>query len=284
MSCDALEVRLGQAPPTIATEWHHHSYPERTERFKGEAMESSNPVLKRGFAQMDMSKLESDNLEATYNAPAASSMRTGRMTMDDVVVRTGMLFLILAVTAALSWNANLVGLALPAMLVALGLAFFITLSKKVRVGAIVTYAVLQGIVTGSISRIFENSYPGIVSQAVLATFAAFGGMLVAYRSGKIRVTPRFSRVMLGSLIGYLVMSVVFMFVGFPSGGLGLLIAFGGVILASFFLVLDFDQIQRMVASGAPEQESWRAGFGLMVTMVWLYLEVLRLLSILRERS
>lgn len=247
-------------------------------------MESSNPVLKRGFAQMDMSKLESDNLEATYNAPAASSMRTGRMTMDDVVVRTGMLFLILAVTAALSWNANLVGLALPAMLVALGLAFFITLSKKVRVGAIVTYAVLQGIVTGSISRIFENSYPGIVSQAVLATFAAFGGMLVAYRSGKIRVTPRFSRVMLGSLIGYLVMSVVFMFVGFPSGGIGLLIAFAGVILASFFLVLDFDQIERMVASGAPEQESWRAGFGLMVTMVWLYLEVLRLLSILRERS
>jgi len=247
-------------------------------------MESSNPVLKRGFAQMDMSRLESDNLEATFNAPAASSMRTGRMTMDDVVVRTGMLFLILAATAALTWNANLIGLALPAMLVALGLGFFITFSKKVRVGAIVTYAVLQGVVTGSISRIFESSYPGIVSQAVIATFAAFGGMLIAYRSGKLRVTPRFTRVMLGSLIGYLVMSVVFIFIGFPSGGVGLMIALAGVVLASLFLVLDFDQIERMIQQGAPEKESWRAGFGLMVTMIWLYLEILRLLSILRGRD
>lgn len=247
-------------------------------------MESSNPVLKRGFAQMDMSRLESDNLEATFNAPAASSMRTGRMTMDDVVVRTGMLFLILAATAALTWNANQIGLALPAMLVALGLGFFITLSKKVRVGAIVSYTVLQGVVTGSISRIFETTYPGIVSQAVIATFAAFGGMLIAYRSGKLRVTPRFTRVMLGSLIGYLVMSVVFVFIGFPSGGVGLMIALAGVVLASLFLVLDFDQIERMIQQGAPEKESWRAGFGLMVTMIWLYLEILRLLSILRGRD
>jgi len=247
-------------------------------------MESSNPVLKRGFAQMDMSRLESDNLEATFSAPAASSMRTGRMTMDDVVVRTGSLFLILAVTAALTWNAGLTGLVLPAMLVALGLALFISFSQKVRVGAIITYAALQGIVVGGISRVFEQSYPGIVSQAVLATFAAFGGMLFAYKSGRIRVTPRFSKVMMGSLIGYLVMGIIFMFVGFPTSGLGLLIAFGGVVLASFFFVLDFDQIDRLIAAGAPEKESWRAGFGLMVTMIWLYLEVLRLLSILRERD
>ena len=109
-------------------------------------------------------------------------------------------------------------------------------------------------------------------------------MLFAYRSGKIRVTPKFTRVMLGSLIGYLILSVVTIFTGFPAGGLGLLIAVAGVGLASFFLVLDFDQIEKGIAAGAPEQESWRASFGLMVTVVWLYLEVLRLLSILRSND
>ena len=261
-----------------------HNTNRSSRTLKGEVMESSNPVLKRGFAQMDRSQLESDSLEATFSAPAASSMRTGRMTMDDVVVRTSLLFLVLAASAAFAWVANLTALVLPAVLIALVLGLVISLSQKVRVGAILAYAALEGIAIGAISKVFEQSYPGIVSQAVMATFAAFGGMLFAYKSGKIRVTPRFSKVMMGSLIGYLIMGIVFMFVGFPTGGLGLLIAFGGVALASFFFVLDFDQIDRLIAAGAPEQESWRAGFGLMVTMVWLYLEVLRLLSMLRDRD
>ena len=247
-------------------------------------MESSNPVLKRGFAQMDMTRLESDNLEATYNAPAASAMRTGRMTMDDVVVRTGSLFVLLAAAAGFSWVADLTALAFPAILVALGLAMFITFSSKVRVGAILGYAVLEGIAIGAISKVFESQYPGIVSQAVLATFAAFAGMLFAYKSGRIRVTPKFSRLMMGALIGYLVMGIVFLFTGFPTSSLGLLISIGGVVLASFFFILDFDQIEKLVQMGAPEKESWRAGFGLLVTMVWLYLEVLRLFAILRDRD
>ena len=245
-------------------------------------MESSNPVLKRGFAQMNRPQVAGDTLEETYNSPAASSMRTGRMTMDDVVVRTSMLFVILAASAAISWKLELYGLVLPAVLVALVLGMVINFSQKVRVGAIVAYAAIEGIAIGAISQIFEVTYPGIVSQAVIATFTAFGGMLVAYRSGKIRVTPKFTRIMLGSLVAYLISGIVFMFVGFPTSGLGTLIAFGGVVLASFFLILDFNAIEKMIAMGAPEQESWRAGFGLMVTMVWLYLEVLRLLSILRR--
>lgn len=245
-------------------------------------MESSNPVLKRGFAQMNRPITGSDTLEETYNAPAASSLRTGRMTMDDVVVRTSMLFVILAASAALSWRLELIGLVLPAVLVALVLAMVINFSQKVRVGAIVAYAAIEGVAIGALSQVFEQAYPGIVSQAVIATFAAFGGMLIAYRSGKIRVTPKFTRIMLGALVAYLISGIVFMFVGFPTSGIGTLIAFGGVLLASFFLILDFDQIEKMIGMGAPEQESWRAGFGLLVTMVWLYLEVLRLLSILRR--
>jgi uncharacterized YccA/Bax inhibitor family protein len=106
--------------------------------------------------------------------------------------------------------------------------------------------------------------------------------LVAYRSGKIRVTPKFTRIMVGSLIGYLVFSLITIFTGRPGGAMGLLIAVAAVALASFFLVLDFDQIEKSIAAGVPQQESWRMAFGLMVTIVWLYLEVLRLLSILRN--
>ena len=133
------------------------------------------------------------------------------------------------------------------------------------------------------SKLFFNDvYPGIVSQAVIGTLCAFGGILVAYRSGKIRVTPKFTRIMLGALMGYFVFSLITIFTGRPGGATGLLVAVAAVALATFFLVLDFDQIERTIAAGAPQEESWRMAFGLMVTIVWLYMEVLRLLSILRN--
>ena len=123
-----------------------------------------------------------------------------------------------------------------------------------------------------------------MSQAVLGTLCAFGGILLAYRSGKIRVTPKFTRVMIGALIGYMVFGLITLFTGFPGGSTGTLIAVAGVALATFFLVLDFDQIEKTIAAGAPRNESWRCAFGLMVTLVWLYLEVLRLISILRNND
>ena len=260
-------------------------------------MQSSNPVLgrafgngKRGYAAFDPSsttttQADSSQLEDLFNAPAASSLRTGRMTIDDVVTRTGILFAVLVVTGAGAWTLNFGGGAL--MVGLLGgfvLAMVNSFSKTVRPALIVAYAAFEGVALGTLSHIYNSAYPGIVSQAVIATLCAFAGMLFAYRSGKIRVTPKFTRVMLGSLIGYLILSVVTMFTGFPAGGLGLLIAVAGVGLASFFLVLDFDQIEKGIAAGAPQQESWRAAFGLMVTVVWLYLEVLRLLSILRSND
>ena len=141
---------------------------------------------------------------------------------------------------------------------------------------------------GTLSHAYNTAYNGIVSQAILVTLSAFAGMLFAYKSGRIRVTPKFTKVLMTAMIGYLVLAVVglissmFGSTTLLTGGYGLIIAAGGMVLASFFLILDFDQIQNGVNAGMPETESWRAAFGLMVTIVWLYMEVLRLLSILRN--
>ena len=139
---------------------------------------------------------------------------------------------------------------------------------------------------------YETAYDGIVGQALVATIAAIAGVLWAYKSKRIRVTPKFTRVLIGALFGYLILAVgslIGSFFGLGNGmglyglsGLGPILAVAGVALATLFLVLDFDQIEKMIASGAPQEQSWRAGFGLMVTIVWLYLEVLRLISILRR--
>jgi len=237
--------------------------------------------------------MQVDQLEQSYNAPAASSIRTGRMTIEDVVAKTGFLFAILVVVGAIAWGANLgQGALLIGFLGGFVLAMVISFSKTIKPGLVVAYAALQGLALGTISKYYETFYPGIVSQAVIGTIAAFTGVLFMYRSGRLRATPQFTRAVIGAAIGYFILglvSLVASFFGVGQGygfygvsGLGLLLAVAGVALASFFLVLDFDQIEKGVAAGVPEKESWRASFGLMVTIVWLYLEVLRLISILRN--
>jgi len=254
-------------------------------------MKSSNPVLGKAFNQPN--NMQVDQLEQSYNAPAASSIRTGRMTIEDVVAKTGFLFAVLVVVGAIAWGANLgQGALLIGFLGGFVLAIVISFSKNIKPGLVVAYAALQGLALGTISSYYETMNPGIVSQAVIGTIAAFAGVLVMYRSGRLRATPQFTRAVMGAAIGYFILglvSLVASFFGVGQGygfygvsGLGLLLAVAGVALASFFLVLDFDQIEKGVAAGVPEKESWRASFGLMVTIVWLYLEVLRLLSILRN--
>jgi uncharacterized YccA/Bax inhibitor family protein len=206
------------------------------------------------------------------------------MSIDDVIIKTGTLFAVLVVVGAFAWQANNPALALIGVVGGLILALVNSFSKKVRPGFVIAYAVAQGLALGTISKIYETAYSGIVGQAVIATGCAFAGVLVAYKSGKIRVTPKFTRVMMASLIGYMVFGIFSLFVGFPSGSLGTLIAVGGVVLASLFIVMDLDQIEKAVAARVPAEESWRMAFGLMVTLVWLYLEVLRLISILRSED
>jgi uncharacterized YccA/Bax inhibitor family protein len=203
------------------------------------------------------------------------------MSIDDVILKTAGLFAVLVAVGAFAWRAQSGILALAGFGIGFILALVITFSKKVRPALVVAYAACQGLALGTISWLYESQYQGIVGQAVVATGCAFAGVLFAYKSGKIRVTPKFTRVMFGSLIGYAVFAFMTFFIGFPSGPLGTLIAVGGVVLASLFIVMDLDQIEKAVAAKVPAEESWRMAFGLMVTLVWLYLEVLRLISILR---
>jgi uncharacterized YccA/Bax inhibitor family protein len=211
------------------------------------------------------------------------------MTIDDVVTRTAIMFAVLVTVGAVAWSLDLGGGAL--LLGFLGgfvLAMVNSFSKTVKPAMAIAYAAFQGLALGTISNMYNTMYDGIVSQAILVTLSAFTGMLFAFKSGRIRVTPKFTKVLMTALIGYLVLAVVSLVSSFITGtsiysigGFGLIIATGGMVLAAFFLILDFDSIQKGIAAGAPENESWRAAFGLMVTIVWLYLEVLRVLSILR---
>jgi uncharacterized YccA/Bax inhibitor family protein len=240
-------------------------------------------------------------LEKMYQAPSATSADTGRVTVDDVVVKTGIQFALLLASAAVAWQLTSgdVGRAMSVWLISmfagLGIGLVIAFKRSVSVPLIISYAVIEGVFVGTISQVFDNmlgpQYNGVVAQAVLGTLAVFGGMLVAYKTGLIKVNDKFRRIMMFALIGYAVVAVAsligaFMGVGggwgfYGVGGLGLLLCVAGVGLASITLALDFDNIDRAVAAGMPQKYSWLLGHGLIVTLVWLYIEILRLLAILR---
>jgi uncharacterized YccA/Bax inhibitor family protein len=182
-------------------------------------MRSSNPVLGKAFNQP--TNMQVDQLEQSYNAPAASSIRTGRMTMEDVVAKTGFLFAILVVVGAFAWNANLgMGAVLIGFLGGFVLAMVISFSKNIKPGLVVTYAALEGLALGTLSSYYETVSPGIVSQAVIGTIAAFAGVLVMYRNGTLRATPQFTRALIGAAIGYFLLAIVSLVASFFGVGEG----------------------------------------------------------------
>ena len=182
-------------------------------------MKSSNPVLGKAFNQP--TTFQVDALEQSYNAPAASSMRTGRMTMEDVVAKTGFLFAILLVVGAFAWRANLgMGAVLLGFLGGLVLALIISFSKNIRPGLVIAYAAFEGLALGTLSHYYESFYPGIVSQAVIGTIAAFAGVLVMYRNGTLRATPQFTRTLIGAAIGYFILGLVSLIASFFGVGQG----------------------------------------------------------------
>jgi uncharacterized YccA/Bax inhibitor family protein len=246
-------------------------------------MESRNPVFGRseqfargGYATFDTRTPSAGELQDQYNAPSATTADTRRMTLDDVVMRTGMLFAVLLATAGVTFyvvKPETFGLILVAALVGFGLSLWITLSKTIRPAAMFVYAAVEGVFVGGISSFYEARWEGVVVQAVLGTLATFAAMLALYRFNVIRATPRFQRI--------LIMAVVSGNSVYNVGGLGLLVSAFGVGLAALFLVLDFDYVEQGIRNGLPERFAWTAAFGLIVTLVWLYLEILRLLAILR---
>lgn len=241
------------------------------------AMQSSNPVFSRGsFDTPSVAQVED-----IYRTPA-------RLTVDDIVMKTGILLGIIVVTGALTWMLA-PGLFFVGAIAGLVLALVNIFKKRVSPGLVMAYAVAEGVFLGGVSKFYEDTYSGLPMQAAVGTAAVFSGVLFAYKSGKLRATPRFTKIVLGGffgLFGLLILNLLLGFagldVGLRDGGpLAVLFSLAFIGFGAMTFVLDFDQAEKLVAAGVEERESWRVAFGLVVGLVWLYLEILRLLSYFR---
>ncbi len=254
-------------------------------------------------------------LEGMYAAPSAGAIETDRMTVEDTVWKTLGLFAVLLVTAAAGWIWTMSPVAetgqptlMPWIIGMLGgfvlsLVVIFTSRKAIRPALIFGYAAFEGLFVGGISAYFEMIWEGIVLQATLGTLSVVGVTLALFASGKIRASKRATKIFMVAMIGYLVFSVVnlvLMWLNVPIAGgafgihsqesflfgipWGVVIGVFVVIMAAYSLVLDFDMIQQGVRNGAPRKYGWLGGFGIMVTVVWLYIEILRILAIARGNS
>ena len=241
-------------------------------------------------------------LEQMYGAPPATTRETGRMTYDDVIVKTGGLLALLVTVAAVTWFVA-PQLFFVGMIAGLVLGLVNAFKKVPSPALIIAYAVAEGVFLGGLSYVVQTmvSTPGteagsIVIQALLATAATFVAALLLFRSGKVRVTAKSVRFLMIAMTGYLLFSLVNValvwFGGMDGWGLrsevsvmgiplGVLIGIFAVGLAAYSLIVDFDAIKRGVEQGAPARFAWTAAFGLIVTLVWLYVEFLRIFAILR---
>lgn len=242
--------------------------------------------------------------EAMMNAPAADAVDRGTMTYDDVVVKSLMCFGLLLVGAVAGWMSGMVAIgaamlvALAACVVTIGLAVFIQFSKKVRPGAIVAYSLVEGFVLGALSCAFEMRYPGIVVSAVLATLVVIGTTLAAFTMGFVRNSSTLTRVAgIGSFafFSYYLFSFALSLTGFVNMRavnnitlfgipLGLIIGVLAVFIGVLCLVRDFDAVKVGVANNVPEKYSWLCTFAIMTDVIWIYLEILKILSYLMRRD
>ena len=261
-------------------------------------MKTSN-LIKTGNPALGQNTF-SDAARSQYGGNLVDA--AARMTLSGTVNKTGILLLCAVVTAAWTWNQFMqthdVGFASGIMMLgALGgfVVAMVTVFKKTwsPVTAPI-YALLEGLVLGGVSAMFELQHPGIAMQAVGLTFGTLFVMLFLYKSGLIKVTQKFRMGVVaatgGIMVFYLLTWLLSMFhitifsSVFGSSLIGIGFSLFVVAVASLNLVLDFDFVEQGVAVGAPKYMEWYAAFGIMVTLVWLYLEMLRLLSKLRSRN
>lgn len=278
--------------------------------------ETSNPIFRSlpkqqqgGYAQFGTGAAgaAAQQVHQGYGeAPYIDQRQTGvsrPLTIDDVVMKTGITLAVLSVVAVISYFlvASNLALATPFALVGglggFALVMIATFGRKQDNPAIVlSYAALEGLFLGAISFILANftvsgaNAGALIGQAILGTIGVFAGMLVVYKTGAIRVTPKFTRMLVAGMIGVLVLMlgnfVLAMFgvgggegLGLRSGGpLAIIFSLVCIGLAAFSFLLDFDAADQMIRAGAPEKAAWGIALGLTVTLVWLYIEILRLLS------
>ncbi len=233
----------------------------------------------------------------TY-APQAPEQTGRAMTLDDVVMRTLILFGLLVASGAVAWfvaaDSQPVGLGLwlGGMVIGLVLGLVIAFKKTVSVPLILAYAVVEGAFVGACSQFFNTMWPGVVGEAVLGTVCVFVAMFAGWKFGLIRVTDRSRKIFGMAVLGYVLFSVVNVvlqmtgvlggFGFFDMGAIGIALCLIGIALAAYSLAVDFDSITRATQAGLPEKYAWLMAHGLIVTVVWLYLELLRLLARLRN--
>ncbi|MFC0526286.1 Bax inhibitor-1/YccA family protein [Phytohabitans kaempferiae] len=264
-------------------------------------MKTSNPVLARlgqaaereraaGYAPVG------PHGQPGYDAPypttdyPAAPPTVRPMTVDDVVVKTVTLLGIVGVSAAAAWTLipdSLAGAAwIGAALIGLALGLVISFSRMANPALVVAYAVVEGVFVGMVSKAFESLYDGIVLQAVTATFGVFFLMAILYKIRAIRATPRFVRGVVAAMAGLfavMLINLVLALFDINTGlrdGSPLAIGFSLVciVVASLSFILSFHEVEEGVRMGLPQRYSWVASFGILVSLIWLYLEMLRLIS------
>lgn len=250
--------------------------------------------------------LSPEQMQEMYSRPAATGHDTGRMTMRDalnaitatlgIIVVLGAGVAVMPALAAYLGGEQALGVAMVVMIALMFIGLvggFIAglvnaFSKRPHPAGVITYAVFEGLLLGALSGVLELSYPGIAIQAVGATLVVAVTVLVLFRSGVLRTTPRLNKIVYVAMLAYLGFSVVSImysiFAGYSlrEGVLGLVIGAFAVCLASYMLVSDFEDVQRGVAAGVERRYAWRCAFGIASTLVWMYLEILRIIQILRN--
>jgi uncharacterized YccA/Bax inhibitor family protein len=267
---------------------------------------SSNPVLTRltpvqprgGYsAPGDPSRVPYP--QSAYTSPVIQQA-ADRMTIDDVVVRTVGLLALVGLSGAAAWVLvpdNLLGIGIMAgAMVGLVIGLIISFARITNPALIFVYAIAQGAAVGLVSKVYESAYGGIVLQAIVGTFGVFLAMAALYKFKVIRATPRFTKGVIGAMFGIfavILVNWILSIFGVNTGlrgdnqgnGTWIAIAFSLVVIvvAALTFILDFDQIEKGVRAGLPREVSWTCAFGLLVGLIWVYLEVLRLIGYLRER-
>ncbi|MFE0811116.1 Bax inhibitor-1/YccA family protein [Streptomyces sp. NPDC058794] len=273
--------------PAVATQGNPYAQPAGANPY------AQNPYATNPYAQQDLQ----------HGAPPQAPAGAGRMTMDDVVIRTASTLGTLIVTAALAWallpvdDANIgrsYGIGIGAALIGMVLALVQSFKRKASPALILTYAAFEGVFLGVVSSVVDNRIAdGAAMQAVIGTMAVFAGVLIAYKAGWIRVNRRFYGFVMAAALGFVFLMMVNLLfavfgggdgLGFRSGTLGVVFGIVGIILGACFLAMDFKQVEDGLAYGAPREEAWLAAFGLTLTLVWLYLEFLRLIAILNSND
>ena len=264
---------------------------------------SSNPAFKNAAfatggakAVQTTQSMTPAQLDELYGRPSAGPTETDRMSYEDVMMKTLGVLGILLVGSVIGYFAP--ALALPAALVGFVLAMVNIFKKKVSPALVLTYGFVEGIFLGGISGILEAQLPGIISQALLGTGLVFGVTLALFANGKVRASARATKIFMIAGISYALFSLVN--VGLQLTGvnndpwgllggvdifgipLGLIIGPLVILMAAYSLVLDFTAIQEGIRAGAPRSLGWKAAFGLVLTIVWLYIEILRLIAIFRS--